>query len=245
MGAEAVDGAVLHAHRDATQALAVIAHDEIHGEVLHEEQTVELQSHAVERVEDGMASAVCRSRATVCLTTLAELQALAAEGALVDLALRGARERQAEGFELQDDLGRQAAHVLDGVLVAQPVRSLDGVVGVPAPVVLRHVGQCAVDAALGGHCVGACGKDLGDAGGLQAVPDKASCSTQARTTGTNDNGIVAVVEDLVSANIGGRDGACPGRARRTNQGAAQAGQHRAGCQGQMQVWAMPDQKNTT
>ena len=35
--AEAVDGSVLHEHRDTTQALAIVAHDQVRGEVLHEE----------------------------------------------------------------------------------------------------------------------------------------------------------------------------------------------------------------
>ena len=35
--AEAVDRAILHAHGNATQALAVLAHDQIHGKLLHKE----------------------------------------------------------------------------------------------------------------------------------------------------------------------------------------------------------------
>ena len=46
-------------------------------------------------------------------------------------------------LQLIDRVGRVAAEIFDGVLVAQPVRSLDGVVHVPAPVVLAHIAQAA------------------------------------------------------------------------------------------------------
>jgi len=77
-----VDGAVLHAHGNATNALAVIAHDQVHREVLDEEQAIELQSHAVKRVEDSMA----------------------AEGALVDFSLGRTGEGQSERLKLKDNL---------------------------------------------------------------------------------------------------------------------------------------------
>mmetsp|Transcript_131730 Transcript_131730/g.294772 ORF Transcript_131730/g.294772 Transcript_131730/m.294772 type:complete len:486 (-) Transcript_131730:56-1513(-) len=96
VGPEAVDGAVLHAECGAADALAIGAHDKVQGEVLHEEEAVELQSHAVEGVQDGMASAVSGGSAPVGLAPFAEFQALAAEGTLVDLALRSPREGQAE-----------------------------------------------------------------------------------------------------------------------------------------------------
>ena len=60
---------------------------------------------------------------------------VAAERPLVDLPVFGARERHAEMLELDDRRDRVAAHVFDRVLVAEPVRPLDRVVHVPAPVV--------------------------------------------------------------------------------------------------------------
>jgi hypothetical protein len=62
-----------------------------------------------------------------------------------------------------------AAHIFDGVLIAQPVRALDGVVHVPAPVVLAHVAERGGNAALRGNGVRAGRENLGDAGGLQAL----------------------------------------------------------------------------
>ena len=74
-------------------------------------------------------------------------------------------ERQAVVLELDDRLGRLAAHVLDRVLVAEPVAALDRVVRVPAPVVLGHVAERRVDAALRGDGVRARREELGDAAG--------------------------------------------------------------------------------
>src|SRR4029450_10295327 len=80
---------------------------------------------------------------------LAVVAGHAAEGPLVDLAVLGAGERDAPVLQLVDRGRGGAAEVFDGVLVAQPVRPLDGVVHVPAPVVLAHVAEAGGDAALG------------------------------------------------------------------------------------------------
>ena len=39
-------------------------------------------------------------------------------------------------------------HEVDGILITQPVGTLDGVVHVPPPVVFLHVAQCSVEATL-------------------------------------------------------------------------------------------------
>lgn len=57
---------------------------------------------AVEGVEKGMSGTVCRGSAAVRLTTLAVLERLTAERALVDLALLRPRERYTEVLELVD-----------------------------------------------------------------------------------------------------------------------------------------------
>ncbi len=85
-----------------------------------------------------------------------------------------------------------AAHVLDGVLVAEPVGTLDGVVHVPAPVILAHVTQCRAHAALGGDGVAAGGEDLGDAGGFQAGSRHAEGSAQAGAAGAEHHHVVFV-----------------------------------------------------
>src|SRR5271170_6868698 len=78
----------------------------------------------------------------------APLHGMAAERPLVDQAILGARERDAEMLEFYDRRHCIAAHELDRVLVAEPVGPLDGVVHVPAPVVLAHIAERRADAAL-------------------------------------------------------------------------------------------------
>ena len=84
--AEAVKGAVLEVEGDHTHTLAVL-HDEIEREVLDKEVGVVAEGLAVEGMEEGVTGTVGGGGATVRLTTLAVLQRLATEGALVDLAL--------------------------------------------------------------------------------------------------------------------------------------------------------------
>lgn len=73
---------------------------------------------------------------------------------------------------------------MDGVLVAEPVGTLDGVVHVPPPVVLGHVAEGGVDAALRGDSVRTSGEELGNTGRLEASLGEAEGGTKTGTTGT-------------------------------------------------------------
>src|SRR6185436_5154738 len=101
---------------------------------------------------------------------MAEILGHAAEGALEDAAILGAREGYTPMLELIDRLGRVAHEIFDRILVAEPVRPLHGVVHVPAPIILMHVAERRRDAALRRHRVRARRENLGDAGGLEAGP---------------------------------------------------------------------------
>src|ERR1700722_6331145 len=89
---------------------------------------------------------------------------VAAEWTLIDTSVLGAAERHAVMFQFVNRRNGFPAHVFDGVLVTQPVRPLDGVVHVPAPVVLAHVAQCRADAALRRDGMATRWKHFGDAG---------------------------------------------------------------------------------
>ena len=202
MGAEAVQRAVFQAERHHAAAGAVL-HDQVEGEILDEELGRVLERLAVERVQHGMAGAVGR-RAGALRGALAEMGGHAAERALIDLAFLGAREGHAVVLELVDRVRRLAAQIFDGVLVAQPVRPLDGVVHVPAPVVLAHVAERGGDAALGRNGVRAGGEDLGDAGGLQAGLAGAERGAQAGAAGADDHHVVGVVDERIGPAVHGR-----------------------------------------
>ncbi|GCC44058.1 hypothetical protein chiPu_0028048 [Chiloscyllium punctatum] len=107
-------------------------------------------------------------------------------------------------LELIDRVGRVAHHVFDGVLVAEPVRPLHGVVHVPAPIVRVHVAERGRDAALRRNGVRAGREHLGDAGGAQARFRAADHGAQARAAGADHDDVVGVVLDRIGLAVGGR-----------------------------------------
>ncbi len=120
----------------------------------------------VERVDDRMAGAVGGGAGAVGRRPLAVFHHVPAERPLIDLPGFGARERHAEMLQFDDRRDRLAAHVFDRVLVAEPVRALDRVVHVPAPVVVAHVAERGGNAALRGDGVAAGREHLAE---MQAV----------------------------------------------------------------------------
>ena len=159
-----MDGAVIHIERYHAAAAAFAVHDQVDGEIFDVEFGGMFQRLAVHRVQHGMAGAV-GGGAGALRGALAVMRGHAAERALIDLAVFPARERQTPMFQLVNRLRRVAAQIFDGVLVAEPVGTLDGIVHVPAPVVLAHVAERGGDAALRGHRVRAGREYLGDASG--------------------------------------------------------------------------------
>lgn len=82
---------------------------------------------------------------------------------------------------------------MDGVLVTQPVGTLDGVIHVPSPIILVHVAEGGVDAALGSHGVASSREQLGNAGSVEASLSKTEGSSKTGATGSNNECIVLVV----------------------------------------------------
>ena len=178
---EAMDRAVVEIDGDDAAAAAVLVHDQVDGEIFDEEFGRMAQRLAVHGVQHGVAGAV-GGGAGALRGAFAVMRGHAAERALIDLAVfLAARERQAPVFQLVDRFRRVAAHIFDGVLVAEPVRALDGVVHVPAPVVLAHIAERRGDAALRRHRMRAGREHLGDAGGAQAGFAAADHGAQARS----------------------------------------------------------------
>lgn len=84
------------------------------------------------------------------------------------LAIVSSREGASVVLKLNDTLRRLTGHVVDGVLVAEPVRTLDCIVHVPSPVILVHVSERSIDTALRGNGVGTRGEQLGDTSSVEA-----------------------------------------------------------------------------
>ena len=199
--AEAMDRAVVELERDHAAAAAVLVHDQVDREILDEEFRIVPQRLAIHRVQHGVAGAV-GGRAGALRGALAVMRGHAAERALIDLAVfLAARERQAPVLQLVHGGRRVAAHVFDRVLVAEPVGALDGVVHVPAPVVLAHVAERGRDAALRRDRVRAGRKHLGDAGGAQAGFGAADDRAQARAAGADHHHVVGVILDRIGVAV--------------------------------------------
>ena len=101
-----------------------------------------------------MASSVRDTATSVGLPAFSILIRLAPKGPLINFPLCCSGKRHAIILQFEDGRGGLPRHVVDGVLVAQPVGPLDGVVHVPAPVVRPHVTQGGIDTTLCGHSVG-------------------------------------------------------------------------------------------
>ena len=129
--------------------------------------------------------------------TLAPLHGVAAERPLVDQAVLGARERHTKVLELDDRFHCIAAHEFDRVLVAEPVGPLDGVVHVPAPVVLAHIAERRADAALRRDGMAAGREDLADAGGLEPRNGHSQCRPQTGAAAPDNDDIVSVMLDRI------------------------------------------------
>ncbi len=199
LAVETVQRAVIQVPGEHAAALAVIGHQQVEGEIFDEELGLVAQRLGVKRVEDGVAGAVGRGAGALGGGAFAILRGHAAEGALVDFALLGARERHAVMFELDDGIRRLAAHIFDRILVAQPIGALHGVVHVPFPVVRPHVAEGGRDAALRRHRVRAGWEYLGEAGRFQALRRHAEGGAQARAAGADDDDIIMVIGNGIGA----------------------------------------------
>ena len=203
LGRKAMDGAVVEIERDNAAAAAIVVHDQVDGEIFDEKLGGMAQRLAVHGVQHGVTGTV-GGGAGALRDAFAVMGGHAAERALINLAVIAARERQAPVLELVHRLRRAAAHIFDGVLVAEPVGALDRVVHVPAPIVFAHVAERRRDAALRCDGMRARRKHLGDARGAQAGLAATNHGAQAGAAGANNHHVVGVVFDRISAAIDGR-----------------------------------------
>ena len=122
----------------------------LYSDGLVEARNLDGSEYGGERLQEAAVSA---ARHVGSRLVAAEILALPAEGPLVDFAVVQTRERHAGVFQFHDQARRRPAHIFDGVLIAEIVAALDGVVHVPVPVVGQYIGERGVHAALGGDGV--------------------------------------------------------------------------------------------
>ena len=117
---------------------------------------------------------------------------MAAEPALIDLAVRGAIERETHVLELENGIDRFPGQHFGRVLIHQVVATLDGVEHVPFPVVFFSVAQSCADSALSGARVRARRVQLADDSdvGLARHLDRRH---ESRTAGADNDRIEPVI----------------------------------------------------
>ena len=191
-----VNGSVSHVVGHDSAALVTL-HNEVHGEVLDEEDTVVAEGTSEERVEHGVTGTIGNGAASVSLTSLAVVNGLTAEGSLVNLAFASSGEGHTVGFELTDGDGSLSGHVLNGILVTEPVGSLDSVIEVISPVILVHVTEGGVDSTLSGDGMRPSGEQLRNASGLETSLGKSEGGSETGTTSSDDDGIILMINDGV------------------------------------------------
>ena len=177
---------------DPGRFLATVAlhQDEVEDVELVVELHALLDAVLVERLEDHVTGAV-GGVAGAAYGGLAVVACVPAEASLVDPALGGAIEGQAHLLEVDDGVDGLAAHDLRSVLVDEVVTALDGVEGVPLPVVLLHVGEGGAHATLRRAGVAARRVELGEDGRVGALGGLQS-GAHAGAAGTHDHDVEPV-----------------------------------------------------
>jgi hypothetical protein len=165
--------------------------------VLVEEADVVLDAVLVERLQDHVAGAVS-GIAGAANGRLAVLTRVPTEAALVDLALGRAVEGETHVLEVEHGLDGLLREDLGRVLVDEVVATLDGVVGVPLPVVVLDVREGRGHTALRRTGVRAGGVELRDDvddGARPGLLGGLDRGTHASATGADDYDLVAVEVD--------------------------------------------------
>ena len=122
---------------------------------------------------------------------------MASESSLINLSFFGSAEGHAVALEFEHSLGGFTAHVMDSILITQPVTALDRVVGMPAPVVFSNVAEGGIDASLSGNGVTTGREEFSDTGGLVTLFYQAKSGAESGTTSTDDDGIIGMINNVV------------------------------------------------
>ena len=144
-----------------------------------------------------MAGTVSRSTGALHRRAFAHILHMAAKWPLINGPIVVSRKRHAGMFQFVHCCRCLAHHILNRVLIAQPIRSLYGIVHVPRPMVRRVVLQRCRNATLCRHSVRTRGKNFRDTCGFQSGLGSAHRRAQTGTARADDNNVVSMVDNLV------------------------------------------------
>jgi len=156
---ENVNLARFHLKRRHAQDITCVVTDQIKRHPFNEELRARGHVALIQRVQQSVTCTV--SGSTGALHRLfAKVGRVTTERALIDRPVRVAIKRHTHVLKLIDRIGRFATHEFDSILIAQPIRPLDGVVHVPVPIVFAHIAERGANATLRSDSVRACRKDF-------------------------------------------------------------------------------------
>ena len=115
----------------------------------------------IKGVQQGVTGTVSR-RSGTCRLLAAEVFRLAAERTLINRAIFETGERQPHMVQLQNRFRAGFTHIFDGVLIANVVRPLNGVVHMPFPVIFMGITERDGDTALRGNGMGTGRENFGE-----------------------------------------------------------------------------------
>ena len=179
-----------------------VRHDQVDREIFYVEFGVVLQALTIKRVQYRVPCSVGGCAGALHRRALAEFCGVATKGALVNLTFLGAAERHAVMLQLINRLGGLTRQIFHGVGVAQPVRTLDGVIHMPLPVIRAHVRQRCGNAPLGCNCMGAGRENLGHTGRAQSLLSHAQRRAQPRATCADHDDIIFMGFIVISCHTG-------------------------------------------
>ncbi|MNB66243.1 hypothetical protein D3C75_127140 [compost metagenome] len=189
-GADVGSFASFDADRDHTDEIAFLVLHQVDSVVLVQERGTGFQVALIKGVQQGVTGTVGSRASTRSLAAFTVVLGLTTERTLVDTALFGTRERQTHVVQLENRGRAFLTHVFDSVLVTDVVGALDGIVHVPAPVIVRVSRRDrARDAALSGYSVRTGRENLGDHGSLVTTLRQLQRSAHAGTATTNNDGV--------------------------------------------------------
>jgi hypothetical protein len=183
--------AILQRQRRNTHTPPALVNHQIQRKPLDKKLDPLPQRLPIQRMHQRMPRAIRRTRRPIRLAALSKLQTLPPERALINPTISRPRKRHPKVLQLNHRGHRFPRHVVHGVLVAEPVGPLDGVVHVPAPVVGAHVAQRRVDAALRRDRVRARREEFRHARRAQPRGCQPDGCAQACATCAEDDGAVA------------------------------------------------------
>ena len=147
-----VDASVGHVKANYSFDL-ISFHYQIQHKIFNEERTVVAKRSPKESMQHRVTCPISNSTTSICLSPFTILEGLTSKSSLINFSLFSSRKRHSVRFQLDYRLRSLFAHVVNGILITQPVCSLHSVVGMPPPVVFSHISKGGVDPSLRCNCM--------------------------------------------------------------------------------------------